>query len=68
MIVYQCKHSSRSAEVASFIKGELTVLYFQEEIHIGSKTFDNIDDAEISAEDWVLHYESVRFPEQHKRQ
>lgn len=67
MIVYQCKHSSRSAEVAKFMKGEFTVLLFEEEIHVGSKTFINIDDAEIAAENWVLHYDNtIRLSQQHK--
>jgi len=67
MIVYQCKHSRRSADVAQFIKDELTVLLFEDEIHIGTKTFDNIDDAEIAAENWVLHYDNtIRLSKQHK--
>ena len=67
MIIYQCKHSSRSADVAQFIKGELTVLLFEDEIHIGTKTFTNCDDAEIAAENWVLHYDNtIRLSKQHK--
>lgn len=67
MIIYQCKHSRRSADVAQFIKDELTVLLFEDEIHIGTKTFDNIDDAEIAAENWVLHYDNtIRLSKQHK--
>jgi len=67
MIVYQCKHSRRSADVAQFIKDELTVLLFEDEIHIGTKTFDNISDAEIAAENWVLHYDNtIRLSKQHK--
>ena len=67
MIVYQCKHSSRSAEVAQFIKGELTVLLFEDDIHVGSKTYIDISDAEIAAENWVLHYDNtIRLSKQHK--
>jgi len=67
MIVYQCKHSRRSADVAQFIKGELTVLLFEDEIHIGTKTFKKRDDAEIAAENWVLHYDNtIRLSQQHK--
>jgi len=67
MIVYQCKHSSRSAEVAKFIKGEFTILLFENDIHVGSKTFKKLDDAEIAAENWVLHYDNtIRLSKQHK--
>ena len=67
MIVYQCKHSSRSAEVASFIKGEFTVLLFEDDIHVGTKSFLDGGNAEIAAENWVLHYDNtIRLSKQHK--
>ena len=67
MIVYQCKHSRRSAEVAQFIKDELTVLLFEDDVHVGTKTYQTRDNAEIAAENWVLHYDNtIRLSKQHK--